>query len=429
MKLWLLLAGFFILLSFMTTDGFKGDCDTANATPLVCTHLEDELYGKDKSGKDIWGSGNRDPISVSCGDKMKKAWKPHPDMCGTLTGDKFVKCVRRDCLKALRRKGAPGKDCGVKQHKEFCACGSLNASITRDNKDRGDKCRKKEATETELLLKYKKEIEDKCPHICRHTRCRDRINDPHCDRSNKVDENNCDKVPDKLCEGQIIEEMQRRQDMLDNLYNVTTPDGSDYTLQHNNKKCNYELTNSGPTYVHGDGVDQDHYYAAPLMKSINNDITEYDKSKLGEVLDHYEKKDKYFRKYKSSHRGNQVSEMTDFDYSHNPVGEDVSDKQRATNQEVDPCNGPNPPVFENSRVIPVAHEKDIPCSEPLMPWLQDGQLGDDRHYCKKQETPCKKCGVLQEGKIYYGEKDSDFDGPNRVSVGHKKSLHHGMGLG
>jgi len=306
--------------------------------------------------------------------------------------------VRDRCVDNMRddSKGS----CGENEWKEFCGCQAFNASMETRYQSQKTKCYKKESVATELFAKYKTEVDAQCPPIP----------DPHC---NSKDRSECTSIPDKLCEGYIIEKLQRKQDLMRDLYNVTTPDGSDYALQENNNKCKFQVTDQGPIDVRGDGVDFDHYYDPPLVDSTNKDIKGYGESESSRLL----------KKFKSRHPSHSSDRVSYMNYYQNPIGEDVSATQREQNREVDPCDGSTyAPYLENSRVIPLTGSKDIPCSEPLLPWLQDGQSGDDRHYCKKQSEPCKNCGVLQDGDIYRGEEGGAIDGPNRVPVG-KKSSH------
>ena len=281
---------------------------------------------------------------------------------------------------------------------DMISCNAFNASMEKWHLIQRKKCNEKEAAATELYTKYKKDIVSKCSPIP----------DPRCKAK---DRNECSSIPDKLCEGQVVEELQRDQDLQRDLYNVTTPDGSDYTLRQDNNKCKYQFTENGPIYVHEDDkIDLDHYYDPPLMKSADKDIREYGESESRRLLNLY--------KHSLSH----PNIVSGFNYYLDPVGEDVSDIQRKKNQEVNPCDGSiYPPALENSRVIPQlvtkGKSKEIPCSEPLLPWLQGRQIGDDRHYCKEQEVPCKKCGILQDTDIYHAV----IDGPNRVPVGMKSS--------
>jgi hypothetical protein len=340
LNLWLLLLGFFILLSIATTDGFQEDCNEPAPIPRVCK-----------------GSGST-----------------------------FDKC------------------------KEF------NASMEKWHLTQKKNCEKKEAAATTLFNKYKEDIVSKCSPIP-DLRCEDESK-----AEGKAEGKGCPPIPDKLCEGQIVEELQRDQDLHNDLYNVTRPGDSDYTLRSNNNKCKYQFTENGPIYVHEDGQgDLDNYYDPPLMESSDTDIREYGESESNRLLNKY--------KHSLSH----PNIVSGFNYYLDPVGEDVSDIQRKKNQEVNPCDGSiYPPALENSRVIPQLvtkgkskeKSKEIPCSEPLLPWLQGQQIGDDRHYCKEQEVPCKKCGILQDTDIYH----ATIDGPNRVPVG-MRSSHQWMGLG
>ena len=404
MKLWLLLAGFFILLVLLNTEGFQEDCDIAMAIPRDCTFFRKSSPppgNKLPDGRD-YVPYEISIISPECGNKMNKVWASHSssESCDTLIGDKFIKCIQRDCMATLDSVLGDTSfttDCGVKQHKEFCSCQAFNASIHKENTFRMKKCRDKEAAATALFKENKAEIEAKCSPIP-DTRC----------IAAGTPGIKCSPIPDKLCEGQIVEKMQRKQDRLNDLYNVTTPGGSNYKLKSDNNKCNYKSTEQGPIYVHEDTVDLDHYYTPPLDGSTNKDIKAYDESEASRLL----------QKYKLRHSSDKVS---DFNYYQNPIGDDV--KVSAKHSEINPCSESTHPVLDNVRVIPLKDkdpDKDIPCSEPLLPWLQDGQIGDDRRYCKKQSKPCENCGILHDTDQIYHDP-SPIDGPNRVPAGIMKS--------
>ena len=216
-------------------------------------------------------------------------------------------------------------------------------------------------------------------------------------------------------------------------------DISDYhDLKPNNQKCVYEVGFHGGEYEEIISEDLDNYYEAPIQN--NYDASERQTpEKLKKMLDDYRKTlkgdatgsykqsiDDFFKKSDTSgkltaQQYGSIREWLEFQRT------DEQTKQFKQLGKIDKayhrCDTPYARNKDNLRVNRPDIRLDgkvksqnstipIPCSKPLLPWLEDPGDEDEynRKYCKPQTTPCENCGKFSDTPIYGYRYDKPIDG-------------------
>ena len=206
----------------------------------------------------------------------------------------------------------------------------------------------------------------------------------------------------------------------------------------------YEVGLHGGHYVEVNREDLDNYYDAPLQDNPDIDPKHLgDPPKLKKMLDTYNSSmkndhkqdlDKY---YKASDEGTFDEDVLknvrkDLDAEKDKYLKDIVKIDKAYHR----CDTPyalhkdsfrvnRPDIRLDEKLKGQNSTIPIPCSKPLLPWLEDPGDEDEnnRKYCKPQTTPCENCGKFSDTPIYGYRYDKQidgelfhgpFDGPNRT---------------
>lgn len=214
---------------------------------------------------------------------------------------------------------------------------------------------------------------------------------------------------------------------------------SDYhDLKPNNRKCIYGIGVHGGEYEEIDREDLDNYYDAPISKDTAIDAThKNDPQKLRKMLDIYNQRLK--AKDSSGYTKNLNDFFTKSDTPGKVTQKDYDSirewlKTQKTDEQLKlgridkayhRCDTPyalhkdswrvnRPDIRLDGKLKHQNSKIPIPCSKPLLPWLEDPGDEDEhnRTYCKPQTTPCEKCGAFSDTPIYGYMGDEPIDGPN-----------------
>ena len=167
-------------------------------------------------------------------------------------------------------------------------------------------------------------------------------------------------------------------------------------LLPDNKVCGYQTTSDGQgsfLILHEKPTDLSRYYEAPIH--LPSDLKDNPTQEL----------DRYWEPPFSFDSKETLSDLLS-------EGKDIQNLSYT-------CYSQLSDIKDNFRIIRpdqltrrINMTKDIPCTEPSLPWLEDPSFKDKRlrPYCKSQREPCELCGKFSDDKIYQG----DIGGPNRV---------------